>query len=74
MSTQSRLRPSQEARLARPRLMHAMRYPAMVVEPLADLFRRLAEGSLRVVEGETYPLSQARPRPMHAMRFDALMK
>jgi NADPH2:quinone reductase len=41
-------------------LMHALRDPAMVVEPLADLFRRLAEGSLRVVEGETYPLSHAR--------------
>ncbi|HWM08555.1 MAG TPA: zinc-binding dehydrogenase [Solirubrobacteraceae bacterium] len=29
-------------------------------EPLQDLFERVASGSLRVVEGEVYPLSEAR--------------
>jgi NADPH2:quinone reductase len=41
-------------------LMHAVRDPAMVDEPLRDLFARVADGSLRVVEGETYGLSEAR--------------
>jgi NADPH2:quinone reductase len=41
-------------------LMHALRDPAMVSEPLADLFSRVADGSLRVVEGKTYGLSEAR--------------
>jgi NADPH:quinone reductase len=41
-------------------LMHAVRNPAMVEEPLRDLFGRLADGSLRVVEGATYGLSEVR--------------
>jgi NADPH:quinone reductase len=40
-------------------LMHALRDPAMFEAPLRDLFDRVAEGSLRVVEGETYGLSEA---------------
>jgi NADPH2:quinone reductase len=32
----------------------------MVDEPLRELFARLADGTLEVVEGETYPLSEAR--------------
>jgi NADPH2:quinone reductase len=41
-------------------LMHCMRKPEMVGPPLQDLFERAAAGSLRVVEGEVYPLSEAR--------------
>ena len=41
-------------------LFEALRHPEMVGEPLRELFARLADGTLRVVEGETYPLSQAR--------------
>jgi NADPH:quinone reductase len=42
-------------------LMHCLREPrAMVAEPLADLFARVAAGELRVVEGPVYPLSEAR--------------
>ena len=42
-------------------LMHCLRRPAEMVEaPLRELFERAASGELRVVEGETYPLSAAR--------------
>jgi NADPH:quinone reductase len=41
-------------------LMHAVRDRAMVDEPLRDLFARVADGSLRVVEGATYGLSEVR--------------
>jgi NADPH:quinone reductase len=41
-------------------LMHALRDPVMVSEPLADLFARVAGGSLRVVEGRTYGFSEVR--------------
>jgi NADPH:quinone reductase len=41
-------------------LFEALRHPEMVDGPLAELFARLADGTLRVVEGETYPLSEAR--------------
>jgi NADPH:quinone reductase len=41
-------------------LMHALRDREMLDSPLRDLFGRIADGSLRVVEGETYGLSEAR--------------
>jgi NADPH2:quinone reductase len=42
-------------------LMHCLRRPAELVDaPLQDLFARAAAGELRMVEGETYPLSEAR--------------
>jgi NADPH2:quinone reductase len=41
-------------------LFDALKRPEMVVEPLHDLLGRVADGSLRVVEGETYPLSEVR--------------
>jgi NADPH:quinone reductase len=42
-------------------LMHCLRRPAEMVEaPLHELFERAASGELRVVEGATYPLSEAR--------------
>ena len=41
-------------------LFHVTGRPEMVGPPLSDLFARLASGELRVVEGETYPLSEAR--------------
>ncbi len=41
-------------------LMHCLRDPEMVAGPLADLFERAAAGSLRVVEGEAYGLSEVR--------------
>jgi NADPH2:quinone reductase len=41
-------------------LMHALRHPPMVSEPLADLFARVADGSLRVVEGRTYGFTEVR--------------
>jgi NADPH2:quinone reductase len=37
-----------------------MHYLEDMAEPLAELFSLIASGSLRVVEGTTYPLSQAR--------------
>jgi NADPH2:quinone reductase len=39
-------------------LMHAARDPAMVEGPLRELFAAVADGSLRVVEGATYGLSE----------------
>ncbi len=41
-------------------LMHAVRDRAMVEPPLRELFGRVADGSLRVVEGTTYGLSEVR--------------
>ena len=41
-------------------LMHCLKFPEMVGPPLADLFGRVANGELRVVEGATYGLSEAR--------------
>jgi NADPH:quinone reductase len=42
-------------------LMHCLRRPAEMVDaPLQHLFERTAAGELRVVEGETYPLSEVR--------------
>jgi NADPH2:quinone reductase len=41
-------------------LMHHLRDPRNLVEPLADLLGRVARGELRVIEGETYPLSEVR--------------
>jgi len=42
-------------------LMHCLRRPAELVDaPLQELFERAAAGELRVVEGETYPLSEVR--------------
>jgi NADPH2:quinone reductase len=41
-------------------LMHCLRRPEMLREPLADLFERAARGELRVVVGETYPMSEVR--------------
>ncbi len=41
-------------------LMHVLGRPELVTAPLADLFGRVARGELRVVEGETYGLSEAR--------------
>jgi NADPH:quinone reductase len=42
-------------------LMHCLRRPAELVDaPLQELFERTAAGELRVVEGETYPLSEVR--------------
>ena len=42
-------------------LMHCLRRPAEMVDaPLRELFERAAAGELRVVEGETYPLSDVR--------------
>jgi NADPH2:quinone reductase len=42
-------------------LMHCLRRPQeLVAEPLRDLFERAAAGTLRVVEGDVYPLSEAR--------------
>src|SRR4051794_37728650 len=38
-------------------LFHCLDRPAMVDEALADLFARVQRGELRVVVGETYPLS-----------------
>jgi NADPH2:quinone reductase len=40
-------------------LMHSLRDPSQVGPPLADLFDRVRRGELRVVEGATYPLSEA---------------
>ena len=41
-------------------LFEALKHPEMVDEPLRELFGQVADGTLRVVEGETYPLSEAR--------------
>jgi NADPH2:quinone reductase len=41
-------------------LVHALRRPELVGPPLQKLFAHVAAGSLRVVEGATYPLSEAR--------------
>ena len=41
-------------------LMHCLARPGMVAEPLEELFALAARGELRVVEGETYPLSEVR--------------
>ena len=42
-------------------LMHCLQRPAEMVDaPLRELFERAAAGELRVVEGETYPLSDVR--------------
>jgi len=42
-------------------LMHCLRRPAELVDaPLKELFERALAGELRVVEGETYPLSDVR--------------
>jgi NADPH:quinone reductase len=42
-------------------LMHCLTRPAELVDaPLQELFDRTAAGELRVVEGETYPLSEVR--------------
>jgi NADPH:quinone reductase len=42
-------------------LMHCLRRPAEMIDaPLQDLFERTLAGDLRVVEGETYPLSEVR--------------
>jgi len=41
-------------------LMHCFGRPGMVAEPLQQLFELVEEGSLRVVEGEVYGLSEAR--------------
>ncbi len=42
-------------------LMHCLTRPAELVDaPLKELFERAAAGTLRIVEGETYGLSEAR--------------
>ena len=41
-------------------LVHCFGRPGMIAEPLAELFGLVAGGELRVVEGETYGLSEAR--------------
>jgi NADPH2:quinone reductase len=42
-------------------LMHCLRKPAELIDaPLQELFERTAAGDLRVVEGETYGLSEVR--------------
>lgn len=41
-------------------LMHCFGRPGMVAEPLQELFELVEEGSLRIVEGEVYGLSEAR--------------
>jgi NADPH2:quinone reductase len=41
-------------------LSHTLQRPAMYAEALSDLFGRIARGELRVVTGETYPLSEVR--------------
>ena len=40
-------------------LAHCFGRPEMVGPPLEELFGRLADGSLRVIEGEAYPMSEA---------------
>ena len=41
-------------------LMHCLRVPGMVAGPLRELGELVATGELRVVEGETYGLSEVR--------------
>jgi NADPH2:quinone reductase len=41
-------------------LMHCLRDPEMVGDPLEELFALVAAGDLRVVEGATYALSDVR--------------
>jgi NADPH2:quinone reductase len=41
-------------------LVHCFGRPGMIAEPLQELFGLVASGELRVVEGETYGLSEAR--------------
>src|SRR5688500_13491812 len=41
-------------------LMHCLRVPSMVAGPLKELFELTANGGLRVVEGECYPMSEVR--------------
>ena len=41
-------------------LMHCLRFPEMVGPPLQELGELVAGGDLRVVEGETYPMSEVR--------------
>jgi NADPH:quinone reductase len=41
-------------------LVHVLQRPELVGGPLMDLFGQVASGTLRVVEGATYPLSEAR--------------
>jgi NADPH2:quinone reductase len=41
-------------------LMHCLRFPEMVGPPLQELGALVASGDLRVVEGETYPMSEVR--------------
>ena len=41
-------------------LNHTLQRPAMFADALSDLFARAARGDLRVVVGETYPLSEVR--------------
>jgi NADPH2:quinone reductase len=40
-------------------LVHVLQRPEMVGGPLMDLFGQVASGTLRVIEGATYPLSEA---------------
>jgi NADPH2:quinone reductase len=40
-------------------LFHCVERPEMFEEAVGDLFARMARGELRVVEGPTYPLSDA---------------
>src|SRR3954451_2502312 len=51
-------------------LMHCLQRPEMTREPLADLFERAARGDLRVVVGETYPMSEVQRahEDLHARR------
>jgi NADPH2:quinone reductase len=41
-------------------LMHCLRFPEMVGPPLKELGDLVASGDLRVVESETYPMSEVR--------------
>ncbi len=41
-------------------LSHTLQQPALFAEALSDCFARAARGELRVVVGETYPLSEVR--------------
>jgi NADPH:quinone reductase len=41
-------------------LMHCLRDPSMIGPPLQELGELVANGGLRVVEGETYPMSEVR--------------
>jgi NADPH:quinone reductase len=51
-------------------LMHCLQRPDMLREPLTDLFERAARGDLRVVVGETYPMSEVQRahEDLHARR------